>query len=61
MNMDTGALLQQHPQIAAKLHVMELRLEAKQAVLAELSAADYKWRTGGRGGWEEGWEEMLGG
>lgn len=59
--MDTVAPLQQLPQIATRLRVMEQRLEAKQAVLAELSAADYKSRTGGGGGWEEGWEGMLGG
>lgn len=40
MDVDAMALLQQLPQ-------MELRLEAKRAVLAELSAADYKSRTGG--------------
>lgn len=51
--MDTDSMVpqQQLPQIAARLHVMEPRLEAKQAVLTELSAADYKSRTGGgRGG-----------
>lgn len=52
MDMDIMVLQQQLPQIVARLHVMELRLEAKQAVLAELSAADYKSRTGGGGGWE---------
>lgn len=53
MDVDAPAPLQQLPQIAAILHVMELRLEAKQAALAELSAADYKSRTGG--GEEVGW------
>lgn len=50
--MDTDSMVpqQQLPQIAARLHVMEPRLEAKQAVLTELSAADYKSRTGGGGG-----------
>lgn len=47
MDVDAMALLRQLPQIAARLHMMELRPEAKQAALAELSAADYKSRTGG--------------
>lgn len=60
--MDAMALLRQLPQIAARLHMTELRPEAKQAALAELSAADYKSRTGGGGGWEEGgWGGVLGG
>lgn len=46
MDVDAAPLLQQLPQIATRLQVKELRLEAKQAERAKLSAADYKPRTG---------------
>lgn len=61
MDVDTMALLQQLPKIAARLHMMEVRLEAKQAALAELSAADYKSRTGGGRRLGRGLGGVLGG